>query len=87
MSIKNLLIEMKNIEKEIKGDKWTKEYKKKNYHENIFIQKEKMKRMKEEERRRKLLEEVASALQENESTNVSAGSEGVITYEYEEELD
>lgn len=41
----------------------------------------------EEERRRKLLEEVASALQENESTNVSAGSEGVITYEYEEELD
>lgn len=41
----------------------------------------------EEERRRKLLEEVASALQENESTNISAGSEGVITYEYEEELD
>ena len=41
----------------------------------------------EEERRRKLLEEVASALKENESTNVSAGSEGVITYEYEEELD
>lgn len=41
----------------------------------------------EEERRRKLLEEVASALQENESTNISAGSEGVMSYEYEEELD
>ena len=41
----------------------------------------------EEEWRRKLLEDVAAAVQENESTNVSAGSEGVITYEYEEELD
>ena len=44
-------------------------------------------RAQEEERRKKLLEEVAAALKENESTNVSAGSEGVITYEYEEELD
>lgn len=41
----------------------------------------------EAERRRKLLEEVAQALQENASTNVSAGTEGVITYDYEEELD
>lgn len=44
-------------------------------------------RAQEEERRRKLLEEVAAALKENESTNMTAGSEGVITYEYEEELD
>ena len=28
-----------------------------------------------------------AALKENESTNMTAGSEGVITYEYEEELD
>lgn len=53
--------------------------------ENAAIEAER--KAQEEERRRKLLEEVAAALKENESTNVSAGSEGVITYEYEEELD
>ncbi len=41
----------------------------------------------EEERRRKLLEEIAQSLADSESDNVSAGSDGVIDYEYEEELD
>lgn len=41
----------------------------------------------EAERRRKLLEEIAATLQESESINVSAGSDGVISYDYEEELD
>lgn len=39
------------------------------------------------ERRRKLLEEVAASLQDAETTNMNAGSEGVIEYEYESELD
>ena len=39
------------------------------------------------ERRRKLLEEVAASLQETETTGMNAGSEGVIEYEYESELD
>lgn len=41
----------------------------------------------EAERRRKLLEEVAATLQEGASTHVSAGTEGVIEYDYDEELD
>lgn len=41
----------------------------------------------EAERRKKLLEEVAASLQGNESTNFSAGTEGVLEYEYENELD
>ena len=40
-----------------------------------------------EERRRRLLEEVAASLQETETTGMNAGSEGVIEYEYESELD
>ncbi len=42
---------------------------------------------KEAERRRKLLEEVAASLQDNDSANVSAGTEGVMGYDYEGELD
>lgn len=38
----------------------------------------------EAERRKKLLEEVSAALQAGSSTNVSAGTEGVLDYEYEE---
>ncbi len=38
----------------------------------------------EAERRRKILEEVAASLQAGASTNVSAGTEGVLDYEYEE---
>ncbi len=41
----------------------------------------------EAERRRKLLEEVAASLQDNDSANVSAGTEGVMDYDYEGELD
>lgn len=41
----------------------------------------------EAERRKKLLEQVAESLQGNESTNFSAGTEGVMGYEYENELD
>lgn len=41
----------------------------------------------EAERRRKLLEEVAASLQDTETTGMNAGSEGVIEYEYESELD
>lgn len=41
----------------------------------------------EAERRRKLLEEVAASLQDTNTTNMNAGSEGVIEYEYESELD
>jgi len=41
----------------------------------------------EAERRRKLLEEVAASLQETETTSMNAGSEGVIEYEFEAELD
>ena len=38
----------------------------------------------EAERRRKILEEVSAALQTGSSTTVSAGTEGVLEYEYEE---
>lgn len=41
----------------------------------------------EAERRRKLLEEVAASLQNTDTTSMNAGSEGVIEYEYESELD
>ena len=41
----------------------------------------------EAERRRRLLEEVAASLQDTETTGMNAGSEGVIEYEYESELD
>ena len=41
----------------------------------------------EAERRRRLLEEVAASLQDTETTVMNAGSEGVIEYEYESELD
>ncbi len=39
------------------------------------------------ERRRILMEEIAASLQNSESTNLSAGSEGVMEYTYESELD
>ena len=41
----------------------------------------------EAERRRRLLEEVAASLQDTETTGMNAGSEGVIEYDYESELD
>ena len=41
----------------------------------------------EAERRRRLREEVAASLQDTETTGMNAGSEGVIEYEYESELD
>ena len=41
----------------------------------------------EEERRRKLLEEVANSLQQTDTTNMTAGAEDVLDYEYESELD
>lgn len=53
--------------------------------ENERIANEKAKA--EAERRRKLLEEVAQSLNAGESTNFSAGTEDVMGYEYENELD
>lgn len=44
-------------------------------------------RIAEEERRRKLLEEVATSLQNTDSTSMSSGAEDIITYEAEPELD
>ena len=41
----------------------------------------------EEERRRKLLEEVANSLQQTDTTNMTAGAEDVLDYEYESELE
>lgn len=41
----------------------------------------------EAERRKKLLEDIAASLQSADSTNVSAGTDGVMEYEYESELD
>ena len=41
----------------------------------------------EAERRRKMLEEVANSLKDSETTGMNAGTEGVIEYEYESELD
>lgn len=45
------------------------------------------KRKADAERRRKLLEEVASSLQNTESTNMSSGAEDIIDYDQESELD
>ena len=44
-------------------------------------------RAQEEERRRKLLEDVANSLQQTETTNMTAGAEGVLDYDYESELE
>lgn len=41
----------------------------------------------EEERRRKLLEDVANSLQQTDTTNMTAGAEDVLEYEYESELE
>lgn len=41
----------------------------------------------EEERRRKLLEEVANSLQQTDTTNMTAGAEDVLDYDYESELE
>lgn len=45
------------------------------------------KRLADAERRRKLLEEVASSLQETDSTSMSSGAEDIIDYDQESELD
>ena len=42
---------------------------------------------KEAERRKKLLDEVAATLQDAESSNISAGIDGVMEYDYESELE
>ncbi|MBQ1627575.1 MAG: tetratricopeptide repeat protein [Treponema sp.] len=41
----------------------------------------------EQERRRKLLEDVANSLQQTDTTNMTAGAEAVLDYEYESELE
>lgn len=41
----------------------------------------------EAERRRKLLEEVANSLQQTDTTNMTAGAEDVLDYDYESELE
>lgn len=48
---------------------------------------EAIKKAEEAERRRKLLEEVANSLQQTDSTNMSAGTEDLIDYDTEGELD
>lgn len=48
---------------------------------------EEVKRAQEAERRRKLLEEVANSLQNTDSTNMTSGTEDIIEYDYESELD
>ncbi len=48
---------------------------------------ERLARAQEEERRRKLLEDVANSLKETEGTNMTAGAEDVLEYEYESELE
>jgi len=45
------------------------------------------KKAEEEERRRKLLEEVANSLQQTDTTNMTAGAEDVLDYDYESELE
>lgn len=45
------------------------------------------KRAEEAERRRKLLEEVANSLQNTDSTNMKSGTEDLIDYDFESELD
>ena len=44
-------------------------------------------RAEEAERRRKLLEDVANSLQNTDSTNMTSGTEDLIEYEFESELD
>lgn len=44
-------------------------------------------RAEEAERRRKLLEEVANSLQNTDSTNMTSGTEDLIDYDFESELD
>ena len=62
-------------------------------HEEIARQKaeeelrEAEKRRLEEERRRKLLEDVANSLKQTDATNMTAGAEDVLEYEYESELE
>ena len=46
-----------------------------------------IKRQEEAERRRKLLEDVANSLQNTDSTNMTSGTEDLIDYDYESELD
>lgn len=41
----------------------------------------------EEERKRKLLEDVANSLQQTDTTNMTAGAEDVLDYDYESELE
>lgn len=50
-------------------------------------EKENQRKAAEAERRKKLLEEVAASLQDASSTNITAGSEGIMEYEQESELD
>jgi len=46
-----------------------------------------IKRQEEAERRRKLLEDVANSLQNTDSTNMTSGTEDLIDYDFESELD
>ena len=46
-----------------------------------------IKRQEEAERRRKMLEDVANSLQNTDSTNMTSGTEDLIDYDYESELD
>jgi len=48
---------------------------------------EEIRRAEEAERRRKMLEDVANSLQQTDSTNMSAGTEDLIDYDTEGELD
>lgn len=54
--------------------------------EKLRIEQEKQAAI-EAERRKKLLEDIAASLQSADSTNMSAGTDGVMEYEYESELD
>ena len=54
--------------------------------EKMRIEQEKQAAL-EAERRKKLLEDIAASLQSADSTNMSAGTDGVMEYEYESELD
>ena len=45
------------------------------------------KRQEEAERRRKMLEDVANSLQNTDSTNMTSGTEDLIDYDFESELD
>ena len=46
-----------------------------------------LRKSEEELKRRQLIEEVAHSLKRTESTNITAGAEAVIEYEYESELE